>query len=84
MKHTFFDDIKNNNGYEAAKKITIPTIIVHGDTDELVPIEQSRKTAKLIDNCRLEIIKGADHGYTKPEHFEKMIELISGFVVEKC
>ena len=81
LNYTFFEDFKNNNGYEAAKKINIPTLIVHGDKDESVPVEQSKKTAKIIKNCRLEIIKGADHGYSKPEDFEKMLSLISNFII---
>ena len=43
LNYTFFEDFKNNNGYEAAKKIKIPILIVHGDNDESVPIEQSKK-----------------------------------------
>ncbi|MBI2129769.1 alpha/beta fold hydrolase [Candidatus Woesearchaeota archaeon] len=82
LNYSFFEDAKTVSGYEAAKKIKIPTLIVHGDKDESVPIEQSIKTAKLIKNCKLEIIKGADHRYTNPEHFEKMLSLVSGFIIE--
>ena len=82
LNYTFFEDFKNNNGYEAAKKIKIPTLIVHGDNDESVPIEQSKKTASLIENCKSEIIEGADHRYSKPEDFEKMLDLISKFIIE--
>jgi len=82
MKYNFFEDMKNNNGYEAAKRIKIPMLIVHGDRDDVVPIEQSRKTAGIIRNCRLEIIKGAGHGFEKPEQFEKMVELITDFIAD--
>lgn len=82
LNYTFFEDFKDNNGYEAAKKIQIPTLIVHGDKDESVSIEQSKKTVSLIENCKLEIIEGADHRYSKPEDFEKMMDLISKFIIE--
>lgn len=81
LKYSFFEDFKNNDGFKAANKIKIPTLIVHGDKDESVPIEQSKKTASLIEKCRLEIIEGADHRYSKPEHFERMLDLISEFIV---
>lgn len=68
----------------AAKKIKIPTLIVHGSDDEVVPVEQSKKTAGLIKNCRLEIIRKADHRYSEPEDFEKMIFLISRFIIKNC
>jgi len=82
LNYSFFEDSQKINGFESAKKIKIPVLIVHGDKDETVPIEQSIKTASLIQNCRLEIIEGGDHLYSNPKHFEKMLELISTFIIE--
>ncbi len=82
LNYSFFEDYKNNDGYEASKKIKIPTLIVHGDKDESVPVEQSKKTANILENCKLEIIEDADHKYSKSDDFEKMLNLISNFVVE--
>jgi len=83
LKYSFYEEAQKVKAYEPAQKIKIPALIVHGNDDETVPIEQSRKTASLIENCRLEIIEGADHTYSKPEHFEKMLDLISGFIIEQ-
>ncbi|NIM91155.1 MAG: alpha/beta fold hydrolase [Candidatus Aminicenantes bacterium] len=80
---SFFIDAQKVNAYEAAKNIKIPTLIVHGDKDDSVPIQQSRRTASLMGNCRLEVIEGADHGYSIEEHFQKMLDLISRFIVER-
>lgn len=82
LNYSFFEDAEKVNGYESSKKINIPTLIVHGDKDETVPIEQSKKTAKLIKNCFLEIIEGGDHTYSKSDHFEKMLDLISKFITK--
>ncbi|MGD2245201.1 MAG: alpha/beta fold hydrolase [Candidatus Aminicenantes bacterium] len=82
LNYSFYEDAEKVDAYEAARKIKIPALIVHGDKDETVPIEQSLKTARLIDDCRLEIITGCDHYYSNPEHFEKLLNLISGFIVE--
>jgi len=79
---SFFIDAGKAKGYEAAKKIRIPALIVHGDQDDSVPVEQSKKTASLMENCRLEVIKGADHGYSNEKHFNEMLDLISRFIVE--
>ncbi len=81
LNYSFFEDAKKIKGYESAKKIKLPALIVHGDKDETVPVEQSKKTAGLIENCRLEIIEGADHRYSNPKHFEKMLDLISQFII---
>jgi hypothetical protein len=36
----------------------------------------------MLPDCRLEIIEGADHRYSRPEDFEKMLGMISAFVLE--
>jgi alpha/beta superfamily hydrolase len=82
LNYSFYEDAEKVNAYEASRKIKIPALIVHGDEDETVPIEQSIKTARLIEDCRLEIIAGCDHFYSSPEHFEKLLDLVSGFIVE--
>jgi dipeptidyl aminopeptidase/acylaminoacyl peptidase len=83
LNYAFFADAEGIDGYSFAKNIIAPTLIVHGDQDETVPLVQSRKTADLIPECRLEIIEGADHTYSDPQHFEIMLRLISDFVACK-
>lgn len=47
------------------QRIDIPTLIVHGDDDQIVPIEASaRATARLVKNAVLEVYPGAPHGLT--------------------
>lgn len=83
LNYSFFRDAENIKSYESVQKIEAPTMIVHGDKDETVPLEQSIQCARLIKNCRLEIISGADHTYTQPRHFEKMLSLITEFIKDK-
>ena len=80
LNYSFYEDAEKVSGFEAAKKIKVPTLIVHGNQDKVVPVEQSRKTASLISGCRLKEIEGADHKYSKPEDFERMLGLIVGFI----
>ncbi len=82
LNYSFYEDAENVKAYEAARKIKIPALIVHGDEDETVPIAQSQKTASLIENCRLEIIQGCDHVYSDPDHFERLLNLISEFIIK--
>ncbi len=45
------------------KKIDVPTLIVHGDDDQIVPIAASSMlTAKIVKNATLKVYKGAPHG----------------------
>ena len=82
LNYSFYDDAENVKVYEAARKIKAPSLIIHGDEDETVPIAQSQKTARLIENCRLEIIKGCDHVYSNPDHFERLLNLILEFIIK--
>jgi non-heme chloroperoxidase len=48
---------------EDLKKIDVPTLIVHGDDDQIVPIGASaEKSAKLVRDSILKIYPGAPHG----------------------
>jgi non-heme chloroperoxidase len=45
------------------KKIDVPTLIIHGDDDQIVPIADSAMiSSKIIKNAQLKIYKGAPHG----------------------
>lgn len=47
------------------KAFTIPTLVIHGDSDIIVPFEVSgRRTAEAIENSRLVLVKDAPHGLT--------------------
>lgn len=80
LNYTFFRDAEAIKSDAAIKKIKTPTLIVHGDADKTVPLEQSIQCARLMDDCRLKIIKGADHIYTQPRHFEQMLSSIADFI----
>jgi non-heme chloroperoxidase len=48
---------------EDLKKFDIPTLILHGDDDQMVPIATSALlSAKIVKNATLKIYPGADHG----------------------
>ena len=47
------------------QQFDVPTLIVHGDDDQIVPIGAAgRASAKLVRNARLEVYAGAPHGLT--------------------
>jgi non-heme chloroperoxidase len=48
---------------EDLKKFDIPTLVLHGDDDQIVPIADSALlSSKLIKNAQLKVYKGAPHG----------------------
>ena len=48
---------------EDLKKIDVPTLILHGDDDQIVPIADSALlSAKIVKKATLKVYKGAPHG----------------------
>src|SRR5688572_5765356 len=48
---------------EDLKKFDVPTMILHGSDDQIVPLDASaRQSVKLIKGARLVVYEGADHG----------------------
>ncbi len=81
LNYSFYEDAIINDGYTVAPSITIPTLILHGDADTEVLLDQSIKLAKLLPNGKLEIIKGADHSYTNESHAEQMLGALVAFIL---
>jgi len=48
---------------EDLKKIEVPTLIIHGDADQIVPIDDSANlSSRIVKNATLKVIPGAPHG----------------------
>jgi non-heme chloroperoxidase len=55
---------------EDLKKIDVPTLVMHGDDDQIVPIADSGlMSAKIVKNAQLKVYPGYPHGMcaTNPE-----------------
>ncbi|HEX7089411.1 MAG TPA: alpha/beta hydrolase [Longimicrobiales bacterium] len=50
---------------EDLEKIDVPTLIIHGDDDQIVPIDASaRRSVEIIEGATLKVYPGAPHGLT--------------------
>jgi pimeloyl-ACP methyl ester carboxylesterase len=59
-------------------KFDIPTLIIHGDADKIVPFEgSSKKTASLIQGSELKIYEGEPHGLYYTSKYKLNEDLIS-------
>ncbi|MEW2356904.1 alpha/beta hydrolase [Spirillospora sp. NPDC029432] len=48
---------------EDLRKFDVPTLVVHGDDDQIVPIDATgRKAAEIIPNATLKVYEGGSHG----------------------
>jgi len=65
---------------EDLKKIDVPTLILHGDDDQIVPIADSAYlSAKLVKGARLKVIAGAPHGMCSTLKDQINAELLAFF-----
>ena len=65
---------------EDLKKFNVPTLVLHGEDDQVVPIANSAlRSSKLIKNAKLKIYKGAPHGLCTT-HKEQVNEDLLAFI----
>lgn len=63
-------------------KITVPTLVIHGDSDVIVPIEVSgKRTHEAIGGSEFVVIKGAPHGVTV-SHKDEWNEHVLAFLAK--
>jgi non-heme chloroperoxidase len=65
---------------EDLKKFDVPTLIIHGDDDQIVPINNSAMlSAKLVKNAQLKVYKGGSHGLCSTQKDEVNADLLAFF-----
>ena len=68
---------------EDLKKIDVPTLVLHGDDDQIVPIADSALlTAKLVKGATLKVIEGAPHGMCTT-HKDRINEDLLAFIATR-
>ena len=72
---TWYEDFR-----EDLNRVDVPTLVMHGDSDRIVPIEASgQRTAKLIKGAKLSVIKGGPHCIPWT-HAEEVTSELIGFL----
>jgi len=61
----------------AAGGIGVPTLVIHGDADPLVPVGNGVRTAEAIPGAQLLIVPGMGH-YNPPRAWEQIADAIAG------
>ncbi|MBX9584766.1 MAG: alpha/beta hydrolase [Gemmataceae bacterium] len=62
---------------EDLKKSDVPTLILHGDDDQIVPIGASAMlSSKLVKGATLKVYKGAPHGMCSTRKDEVNVDLL--------
>lgn len=70
--------VQASMGFDPARlsQVRIPTLIVHGDDDPVVPLDNGRRLAAAIPGSRMEVLPGVGHmlGYEAPDEFAQLVE----------
>ena len=83
LKYNFYEDVIKYKDVSVYENIKVPVLIIHGNADDSVRIEDSRALAEKFENMKLIEIEGADHAYSNPEDFERMVDETVKFLQEE-
>jgi pimeloyl-ACP methyl ester carboxylesterase len=80
---SLLDDLEKINVPEAAKNIDCPVLILHGDQDDVVPVEEAHELyGYLPGSKRLSLLKGADHRLSDPASMNQAISEAMAWLCE--
>ena len=68
------------NGFEAAKKIKIPTLSILATDDKMCPVKEGKKLADLIDGSKVNIIDNCGHMMLL-EEADRVLSVLKKFVI---
>jgi pimeloyl-ACP methyl ester carboxylesterase len=80
----YFGQLQGVFAFESRSRLSqlrVPTLVVHGESDRLVPPENGRRLARFIEGARLEMIAGASHIFPTDQP-EKTHSAINTFLAE--
>ena len=59
----FFSELRQIDVYATIGRYAGPVLMVHGDKDNVVPLDYSRRAAKTYADAQLHVVYGAGHGF---------------------
>ena len=78
LSKRYLTDVWELDVFAELPKISVPTLLMHGDSDRLVNISYSERAAKLIPDCEFHSIPGGEHGFWG-ETFEQAVGYMKPF-----
>jgi pimeloyl-ACP methyl ester carboxylesterase len=80
---SLLDDMERLDVPKAARKISCPALVIHGDKDDTVPVAEGRELfAALAGPKRLCVIKGSGHRLAEPAHLQKALAESIGWLTQ--
>ncbi len=83
LHYDFYEECLAYDAYAALSHIHVPTLVIHGDQDELIPRPQiDRLMTTLNTTKQMKLIKGAGHQFDQPEEFRLMTSYLSQWMIQ--
>jgi len=77
LTNDFFAEADRLNPSDLLKSFPKPLMMVHGDQDEIVPVQEAYKAQALSDNgMELVVVEGADHMFSREDHRDRVSALV--------
>ena len=83
LGRTFFLSIREFDTFEHIGGFSKDVLVIHGDRDSIVIVENSERAQKLYNNMELVVLPGEGHGFS-PAGTEKATELMLDFLKKHC
>jgi putative redox protein len=81
INRTLLDDMRALDILGAAQRIRCPVLVIHGDADRTVPVDQAyRLYGALETEKELLILRGADHRLSDPEHMAAAVDAAQNWI----
>jgi len=76
-------DLQKINVPAAAKKISCPALIIHGETDDTVPVEEAYELdGYLTNHKKLLILQGGDHRFSDPALMHQAVSAAISWIAQ--
>jgi pimeloyl-ACP methyl ester carboxylesterase len=76
-------DLETLNVPAAARKISCPVFVLHGDLDDVVPVKEAHELyGYLSGSKKLSIVRGADHRFSDPILIDQALRETVGWLRE--
>lgn len=71
--------LPNSRDFMPEELVDVPTVILHGEHDELFSPEGNQRFTEGLSNCHQVVLEGGDHRLSRPEDLKALQAVVSKF-----
>ena len=79
---SFFETLHGFDVFENIGKYSGDVLIMHGEKDDIVPVEYSGRAQEIYKNSRLEIFQGEGHGFSAAGN-DRVTQMLMEFIASR-